>query len=99
MPVGSQFDLSNSMGIPAQFQHPDFPAALRKVVDTAKAHGKTVWASSRPTWTAEQWLGDRFNVISWNSDYAVYKRALNMEVSGLREAIARREALEAPGPA
>ena len=84
------FDLSNSMGIPAQFQHPDFLAALRQVVDAAKRHGKTAGIQPADMAQAEQWLEIGFNVISWNSDYQVYKRALNMEVAGLREAIARR---------
>lgn len=88
-----QFDLSNSMGIPAQFQHRDFLTALRKVVDTAKAHGKTAGIQPANMDQAEQWLEIGFNVISWSSDYAVYKRALNLEVGGLREALARREAL------
>ncbi len=34
------FDLSNFMGIPAQFNHPSFDAAMRKVAQVARAHGK-----------------------------------------------------------
>lgn len=34
------FDLSNFMGIPAQFDHPRFDAAMRKVAQVARAHGK-----------------------------------------------------------
>ncbi len=34
------FDLSNFMGIPAQFDHPHFDAAMRKVAQVARAHGK-----------------------------------------------------------
>ncbi|MFL6664078.1 MAG: HpcH/HpaI aldolase family protein [Rhizobacter sp.] len=34
------FDLSNFMGIPAQFAHPSFDAAMRKVAETARRHGK-----------------------------------------------------------
>ncbi len=84
------FDLSNSMGIPAQFQHPDFLAALKKVVDTAKKHGKTAGIQPASMEQAQQWLEIGFNVISWNSDYAVYKRALHNEVGALREAIAKQ---------
>ena len=83
------FDLSNSMGIPAQFQHPDFLAALKRVVETAKKHGKTAGIQPGNMEQAEQWLEIGFNVISWNSDYAVYKRALQSEVGALREAIGR----------
>src|SRR5215813_5720491 len=34
------YDLTNSMGIPGQFDHPDYLAALDTVAGAAKAHGK-----------------------------------------------------------
>jgi 2-keto-3-deoxy-L-rhamnonate aldolase RhmA len=34
------FDLSNFMGIPAQFNDPRFDAAMRKVAEVARRHGK-----------------------------------------------------------
>ena len=34
------FDLSNFMGIPGQFQHPDFLAAVHRTVAAARTHGK-----------------------------------------------------------
>ena len=34
------FDLSNFMGIPGQFDHPRFDAAMRRVAQVARAHGK-----------------------------------------------------------
>jgi len=34
------FDLSNFMGIPARFDHPDFDRAMRRVADACRAHGK-----------------------------------------------------------
>ena len=33
-------DLSHSLGIPGQFQHPDYTAALERVVAACRAHGK-----------------------------------------------------------
>jgi len=34
------FDLSNFMGIPGRFDHPDFEAAMRRVAQACRAHGK-----------------------------------------------------------
>jgi 2-dehydro-3-deoxyglucarate aldolase/4-hydroxy-2-oxoheptanedioate aldolase len=34
------FDLSNFMGIPAQFDHPDFVKAMTHVAKVAQKHGK-----------------------------------------------------------
>lgn len=33
-------DLSHSLGIPGQFEHPTYQAALRRVVEACRAHGK-----------------------------------------------------------
>ena len=35
------FDLTNFMGIPGQFQHPDYLAAVDRIVAACAAHGKT----------------------------------------------------------
>ena len=41
------FDLTNFMGIPAQFQHPDFIGALRAVTAAARRHGKQAGIQAR----------------------------------------------------
>jgi len=47
------FDLSNFMGIPAQFGDPRFDAAMRKVAKVAKAHGKVAgFMATDPAWVA-----------------------------------------------
>ncbi len=47
------FDLSNFMGIPAQFADPTFDAAMRRVAQVAKAHGKTAgFMATDPAWVA-----------------------------------------------
>jgi len=47
------FDLSNFMGIPAQFSDPRFDAAMRRVAQVAKAHGKVAgFMATDPAWVA-----------------------------------------------
>lgn len=70
------FDLSQSMGIPGQFQHPDFLANLRKVVDAANKHGRRLGIQPGNQAMLDQWLEIGFNVISWSVDSAVYSAAL-----------------------
>jgi 2-dehydro-3-deoxyglucarate aldolase/4-hydroxy-2-oxoheptanedioate aldolase len=84
------FDLSQSMGIAAQFHHPDFLAALDKVVETAKKHGKLAGIQPGNLAQAEEWLGMGFNVISWSTDAAVYREALRTAVAVLRERLPHR---------
>jgi 2-keto-3-deoxy-L-rhamnonate aldolase RhmA len=47
------FDLSNFMGIPAQFQDPRFDAAMRRVAKVARAHGKAAgFMATDAAWVA-----------------------------------------------
>jgi len=45
------FDLSNFMGIPAQFDNPTFLQAMQRVADVAKKHGKAAgFMATDPAW-------------------------------------------------
>lgn len=79
------FDLSQSMGIPGQFQHPDFLAALRQVAETAQKHGKLAGMQPGTSAQADQWLSLGYNVLSWSADVAVYREALKAGIAQLRE--------------
>ena len=78
------FDLSQTMGIPAQFQHPDFLAALRTVIAAGKKHGCRLGIQPGNMEQCEQWLGLGFDVISWSADSAIYRQALVSAVAALR---------------
>ena len=80
-----QADLSQSLGIPGEFGHPRFKAALARVVDCAKTHG--LGAGIQPT-DAEQmmeWRDAGFNVISYSVDTAVYAAALVAGCEAVRD--------------
>lgn len=78
------FDLTQSMGIPAQFDHPDFLAAMKSVVEVASRHGKLAGIQPGNSAQARAWMEIGFNVISWSSDFAVYRDALRTAVENLR---------------
>ncbi len=82
------FDLTTSMGIPGQFGDPAAIAALQKVADVAKAHGKLAGIQPSTMEQADGWLKMGYNVISWKADSALYGNALRTEVGALRERIA-----------
>jgi 2-dehydro-3-deoxyglucarate aldolase/4-hydroxy-2-oxoheptanedioate aldolase len=71
-----QYDLTNSMGIPGQFDHPDYLAALDRVSAAAKGAGK--WAGQMPTTVAEaKMLQQRgFRVLAYSGDLWLYQAAL-----------------------
>lgn len=76
------FDLSQSMGIPGEFQHPDFIAAVKAVTAAAAKHGKRAGIQPGSIEQAQAWMALGFNVISWGADSAVYRQAM---VAGLAE--------------
>ena len=79
------YDLTQAMGIPAQFQHPDFLAALAAVTAAARRHGKQAGIQPGRVEEAQQWRQIGFNVMSWSIDYAVYRAALVSGVEQVRE--------------
>ena len=79
-----QQDLSHSLGIVAEYEHPRFIEALREITAAAKRHGKAAAAQPMNAGQAREWIDLGFNVISWGADLAVYELALKAAVEDLR---------------
>ena len=79
------FDLTNSMGIVAQFNHPQFLDALARVAEVARRHGKAAGVQPGSAEQAEQWVKLGYNVISYSSDSAVYRNALAAHLAAVRK--------------
>ena len=78
------FDLSNFMGIPGQFQHPDFLAAVRRIVAAARSHGKVPgFMASDETWAREYW-GHGFRILAYGLDHLLFQAALRCGLETLR---------------
>jgi 2-dehydro-3-deoxyglucarate aldolase/4-hydroxy-2-oxoheptanedioate aldolase len=70
------FDLSNFMGIPGQFQHPDFVAGVRKIVAAANRHGKiAAFLAFDDRWSDEYW-GYGFRMFAYGHDSALLQPGL-----------------------
>ena len=78
------YDLSQSMGIPGQFDHPEFQAALRSVVAAAGRHGKLTGIQPGDREQAENWLRAGFQILSWTTDVALYRATLQREIADLK---------------
>lgn len=81
------FDLSHSMGIAGQFEHPRFVDALSIVVDAAKKHGLVACIQPSSPAQAQEWLGIGFNAISYGADLSFYPDALGQAVTDVRRLI------------
>ena len=79
-----QFDLTQAMGITGQFQNKQFLDALEKVVAEARAAGKVAGIQPGTLEQARQWWDMGFRVISWASDIAVFRTALQEGLQSLR---------------
>ncbi len=76
-------DLSQSMAIHGRFDSPDFQAALRRVVEAANRHGKVAAIQPGTMEQAENWLHAGFHVLSWKTDIALYRAALEKDLNDL----------------
>ena len=78
------FDLSQSLGIPGQFEHENFLTAIQHVVDITKKHGLGAGIQPSSIDDANTWMDMGFNVISYGNDHLVYMNALKNAVDKLR---------------
>ncbi len=78
------FDLTQAMGIPAQFHHPDFLAAIGNVIAAARRHGKVAGINPSVPDQAAEWIAAGFNAISWGNDATIYRTALTAAIQSLR---------------
>lgn len=80
-------DLSVAMGIPGEFDNPDFLAALERIVAAAKAAGKFTLVYCDNPDVAKRRLEQGFDSVTINMDITFYVRALNDCVREVREKI------------
>ena len=78
------FDLSICMGIPAQFDHPDFIAALERVKKACKDAGKLCLIFSGSTADCRKYLAEGYDGVAANIDTVVFTEAYRKVVSDIR---------------
>ncbi|WP_051267026.1 HpcH/HpaI aldolase family protein [Nakamurella lactea] len=79
-----QYDLTNSLGIPGQFDHPEYQAALRRVAAAAAANGKMAgFMVSAPEDVAP--IADLgFSLFAYSGDVWIYRQALQAGLTSTR---------------
>jgi len=80
-----QTDLTCSLGIPGQFDHPEFHAAVDKVVEACQRHGKTAGYMPLKIDEAKRFRERGFRVIAYSGDLWIYQQALREALSALRD--------------
>jgi 2-keto-3-deoxy-L-rhamnonate aldolase RhmA len=80
------FDLTASMGIPAQFEHPGFLDAVQRVLDACWKHGKTPGIMAGDVATGKKLLSQGFRIMAYSGDLWILGEALRRGLSDLRGA-------------
>ena len=80
------FDLTNSLGIPGQFDHPDFHAAIDKVLQVCNDAGKIPGFMASDVADANQLIERGFRAIAYGGDIWLYQQALADGLAAVREA-------------
>jgi 2-keto-3-deoxy-L-rhamnonate aldolase RhmA len=79
-------DLSNSMGIPGQFEHPDFLAAVERVLAACRTNNKAAGMMPGTVEAARALLAQGFRIIAYSGDLWVYQTALREGLAAIRGA-------------
>ena len=80
------FDLSASLGIPGQFDHPEYLGALNRIVAAAKRYNRSLGRLVSSPQEGLQDIKQGFDFICYGTDTAVYQGALIQGISALKDA-------------
>ena len=84
------FDLSCSLGIPGEFTHPRFVAAIERVVAAANRHGKRLGRLVTDLDAGLDCAARGFDFLAWQGDVWALQAAVREGIKTLKAAIAER---------
>jgi 2-dehydro-3-deoxyglucarate aldolase/4-hydroxy-2-oxoheptanedioate aldolase len=78
------FDLTNSMGIPGQFEHPDYLRAVERVLSACEQHGKVAGIMVHSPESGRAHREQGFRILAYWGDLWIYKQALRQGLAQIR---------------
>jgi 2-dehydro-3-deoxyglucarate aldolase/4-hydroxy-2-oxoheptanedioate aldolase len=78
------FDLTNSLGIPGQFEHPRFKESLATVLDACQRHHKVPAFMASGIENGKSLLDQGFRMLAYGGDLWLYQNAVREGVAALR---------------
>lgn len=79
------FDLTNFLGIPGQFRHPDYLAGVKRIVAACERHGKAAaFLATDDDW-AREYKAYGFRLFAYGVDQAMLQSALQHGLDLLRQ--------------
>lgn len=84
-------DLTTSMGIPGQLEHPDYLDALGRVISACTEHGKAGGFCPGSVDQARDLVSRGFRCLAYRNDVAIYRDGLRHGVDVIRKAARAQE--------
>jgi 2-dehydro-3-deoxyglucarate aldolase/4-hydroxy-2-oxoheptanedioate aldolase len=81
------FDLTNSLGIPGQFEHPAYLDSVCRILDAAARHGNAVGVMAADDDWARRYLGMGFRAIAYGLDHQIFQASLARGISFMRNQV------------
>jgi len=78
------FDLSSSLGIPGQFDHPQFHGAVAEVLEACRRHNKVPGFLAGDVASGKRLLDQGFRMLAYGGDLWLYQAALRQGVAALQ---------------
>ncbi|MEX0763231.1 MAG: aldolase/citrate lyase family protein [Dehalococcoidia bacterium] len=78
------FDLTNSMGLPGQFDHPDYLKALEAVLEACRHHGKAAGFMASSIEEGQALIRRGFRCIAYWGDLWIYKQGLQRGIEAIK---------------
>jgi 2-keto-3-deoxy-L-rhamnonate aldolase RhmA len=85
------FDLTQSLGIPARFDHPAFLAGIEAVARACARHGKAAGILVGDPAEAETWLRRGYRALAYGVDSTVYRMALASGIGRMRALVSKEQ--------
>ncbi len=82
------FDLTNSLGIPGQFEHPQYLDAVARILAAAARNGQAAGMMAADEGWAHRYLGMGFRAIAFGLDHQLYQASLSRGITAMRKAVA-----------
>ncbi len=79
-------DLSCSLGLPEQYDHPDFNAAIRTIIRKSREAGVGIGIHHNFVHHEIEWVKAGANLVMHSSDISAFNRALTAEFKQIRQA-------------
>jgi 2-dehydro-3-deoxyglucarate aldolase/4-hydroxy-2-oxoheptanedioate aldolase len=80
------FDMTNFLGIPGQFEHPDYLAAVKRIVAAGRRHGKALGFMAADAAWARAYRKHGFNMIATGTDQGILMAGIRSVLQSVGEA-------------